>query len=84
MFSFIKTVINDANTNIPSSKRFVLVTSSITLNISLLFSVLLLAFGYQVPESLILGLAGIIAGMAGGSYAYTKSKEISARSKGDI
>lgn len=78
MFDYIKKVIEDGQTRTPSSKRWVLVVSTITLCTGFLASVAGLLAGAAVSETVVLGLAGFLAGLAGGSYAYTKGKEVDA------
>lgn len=79
MFDFIKRVISDSETGNPSTKRWVLVVSTVTLCAGFLIVTSALAMGYAISDAIVLGLAGIIAGMAGGSYTYTKSKELEAK-----
>lgn len=74
-FSYLKKVIEDSTTNLPSSKRWVLVVSTLSLCIGFLVAISLLAFDRPVSETVILGLAGILSALAGGSYTLTKNKE---------
>ena len=81
MFNYIKKVIEDGQTGHPSSKRWVLVVSTVTLCFGFLISVIALLAGVSVSDTIILGLAGFLAGLAGGSYAYTKGKEMECKAK---
>lgn len=75
MFNYLKKVIEDSSTGMPSSKRWTLVISTLSLCIGFLTSIVLLAFDRDVSDAVILGLAGILSALAGGSYTFTKNKE---------
>lgn len=83
-FSYLKKVIEDSSTNLPSSKRWVLVISTLSLCVGFLISVGLLAFERDVSDAVVLGLAGILAGLAGGSYTFTKNKEAELKIKNEV
>ena len=78
MFNYLKQVIADGSSGTPSSKRWVLVVSTISLCAGFLMSVGGLLLGNEVSDAVVLGLAGILATLSGGSYAYTKAKELEA------
>lgn len=76
MFDYIKKVIEDSSTGSPSSKRWVLVVSTSSLCIGFLITTIAMVAGVSVPETIVLGLATIIAGLSGSSYIATKNKEV--------
>lgn len=76
MFEYLKKVIEDGNTGTPSSKRWVLVISTISLCIGFLSATFALLFGVDVSDTIILGLGTVLAGLSGSSYISTKNKEV--------
>lgn len=75
MFSYLKQVIENPKTKSPRTHAFVVVISAISLCLGFLSSTGAHLFGYQVSESIILGLAGILATLAGANYAVGKMKK---------
>lgn len=74
MFSYLSKVIADAKGN-PRSNVFISVLAGITLCIGFLFSTGALIAGSPISEAIILGLAGIIAGLAGHNYRVAKQEK---------
>lgn len=71
MLSFIKSLMYN-NPGSPSSARWVMIISAISLNVGFLSCTAALLFGASVPESIILGLGGILATLAGVTYGTNK------------
>lgn len=76
MLEYLKSVINDSKTGVASSRRFVFLMSSTTLCLGFIVSTIALVNGVPVSDAVIIGLATIIAGLAGGAYTVTKKAEI--------
>ena len=76
MKNLVKELLNDDLSHVASSRRFVLLTSSITLCLGFIICVVAILCGYDVSSELILGLAAIISTLAGTTYTTTKLKEI--------
>jgi hypothetical protein len=74
MFEYLKQVIADATGN-PRSNVFISVLAGITLCTGFLFSVGFLVTGNAISDAVVLGLAGIIAGLAGHNYRVAKKQE---------
>lgn len=74
MFQYLQKVIADAKGN-PRSNVFISVLAGITLCVGFLFSVGFLVTGNPISDAVVLGLAGIIAGLAGHNYRVAKNKE---------
>lgn len=68
MFSYLKKVIENPNNLSPSSHRFVVVISAISLCVGFLCSTAGLLMGVAVSDTVVLGLAGILATLAGANY----------------
>lgn len=72
MFDYLKSVIQDANTKSPSTHRYIAVLSSVSLSIGFLFCTGALIVGQPISDAVILGLAGILAALGGGTYTANK------------
>lgn len=81
MFNYLKRVIEDGSTKTPSSKRWAFVISTISLNIGFLAVTGAMLFGVVVSDAVVLGLAGILAGLTGGAYTYAKKCELAAKKR---
>lgn len=74
MFQYLQKVIADAKGN-PRSNVFISVLAGITLCVGFLFSVGFLVTGNPISDAVVLGLAGIIAGLAGHNYRVAKQEK---------
>lgn len=74
MLEYLKKVIENPKTKSPRTHSFVTIISSISLCVGFLSSTGAHLFGAEVSESIILGLAGILATLAGANYAVGKMK----------
>ena len=74
MFDYLQKVIADAKGN-PRSNVFISVLAGITLCVGFLFSTGALIAGTPISEGIILGLAAIIAGLAGHNYRVAKQEK---------
>lgn len=74
MFSYLSKVIADAKGN-PRSNVFISVLAGITLCVGFLFAVGFLVTGSPISDAVVLGLAGIIAGLAGHNYRVAKKNK---------
>lgn len=74
MFQYLQKVIADAKGN-PRSNVFISVLAGITLCAGFLFSVGFLVTGNPISDAVVLGLAGIIAGLAGHNYRVAKQEK---------
>lgn len=75
MFEYLKKVIENPKTKSPRTHSFVTVVSAISLCIGFLSTTGSYLFGVTVSESIILGLGGILATLAGANYAVGKMKK---------
>ena len=72
MFEYTKKVIEDCKTGSPSSHRFVSVVSAICLCFGFVVSMLGLVVGVPISDTVVLGLAGILATLATATYGVNK------------
>lgn len=72
MFEYLKKVIEHPKTKSPRTHSFIAVISTLSLCTGFLTSVGTHLIGRSVSESIILGLAGILATLAGANYAVGK------------
>lgn len=74
MLKYLSKIIADSQGN-PRSNVFISTLSSISLNIAFLIATAALLFGVPVSDAVVLGLAAIIASLAGHNYRVAKQEK---------